>query len=71
MAGRGGRAADEGHDMSSMTLSRYFAWRFFLAVVGVFAGVFVLVAFVDYIDVMRKASDVPNAPTSELMLMSF
>jgi lipopolysaccharide export system permease protein len=57
--------------MSSMTLSRYFAWRFFVAVAGVFAGVFVLVAFVDYIDVMRKASDVPQAPTSQLMLMSF
>src|SRR5215467_13659334 len=57
--------------MSSMTLSRYFAWRFFVAVAGVFAGVFVLVAFVDYIDAMRKASDVPDAPASELMLMSF
>src|SRR5215475_2859643 len=57
--------------MSSMTLSRYFAWRFFVAVAGVFAGVFVLVAFVDYIDVMRKAGDVPQAPTTELMLMSF
>src|SRR5215470_6376683 len=57
--------------MGSMTLSRYFAWRFFVAVAGVFAGVFVLVAFVDYIDVMRKASDVPHAPTSQLMLMSF
>jgi lipopolysaccharide export system permease protein len=57
--------------MSSMTLSRYFAWHFFVAVVGVFAGVFTLVAFVDYIDVMRKATDVPNAPASQLMLMSF
>src|SRR5260370_41782766 len=62
---------ERGADMSSMTLSRYFAWRFFVAVAGVFAGVFVLVAFVDYIDVMRKASDVPHAPTSQLMLMSF
>jgi lipopolysaccharide export system permease protein len=53
-----------------MTLSRYFAWRFFVAVAGVFIGVFVLVAFVDYIDVMRRASDVPNAPISQLMLMS-
>jgi lipopolysaccharide export system permease protein len=57
--------------MSSMTLSRYFARRFFVAVAGVFIGVYTLVAFVDYIDAMRKAGDVPNAPTSELMLMSF
>lgn len=56
--------------MSSMTLSRYFARRFFWSVAGVFAAVFVLVAFVDYIDVMRKAGDVPNAPASQLMLMS-
>src|SRR5215471_8521069 len=70
MAGRAGAPADEGTDMSSMTLSRYFAWRFFVAVAGAFAGVFVLVAFVDYIDAMRRASDVPDAPASELMLMS-
>jgi lipopolysaccharide export system permease protein len=57
--------------MSSMTLSRYFARRFFVAVAGVFIGVYTLVAFVDYIDAMRKVSDVPNAPTGELMLMSF
>jgi len=57
--------------MSSMTLSRYFAGRFFVAVAGVFVGVYVLVAFVDYIEVMRKSSDVPDAPTSQLMLMSF
>ncbi|HKD29567.1 MAG TPA: LPS export ABC transporter permease LptG [Xanthobacteraceae bacterium] len=56
--------------MSSRTLSRYFAWRFFLAVAGVFVGIFVLVALVDYVEAMRKASDVPNAPASELMLMS-
>lgn len=56
--------------MRSMTLSRYFAWRFFVAVAGVFVGVYVLVAFVDYIDVMRHASDVPNAPTTQLLLMS-
>jgi lipopolysaccharide export system permease protein len=56
--------------MSSMTLSRYFALRFLVSVVGVFAGVFVLVAFVDYIDSMRKAGDVPNAPASLVILMS-
>jgi lipopolysaccharide export system permease protein len=56
--------------MGSMTLARYFAWRFFTAVAGVFVGVYVLVAFVDYIDVMRHASDVPNAPTLQLVLMS-
>ena len=40
--------------MSSITLSRYFAMRFLVSVIGMFLGVFVLVAFVDYIDTMRK-----------------
>src|SRR5262249_31448655 len=57
--------------MSSMTLSRYFAWRFFLAVAGVFAGIFVLGPFVHCLDVMGQPSAVPNAPTSQLVLMSF
>lgn len=56
--------------MGSRTLRRYFAWRFFVSVLAVFVGVYVLVAFVDYIDAMRHASDVPNAPTAELALMS-
>ena len=54
----------------SLTLARYFAWRFFTAVVAVFLGVYALVAFVDYIDAMRHASDLPNAPTSQIVLMS-
>ena len=57
--------------MTSMTLSRYFAQRFFVAVVGVFLGVFVLVTLVDYIELMRKAADLPNAPAMSVMLMSF
>ncbi len=56
--------------MAALTLSRYFAYRFLVAVVGVFVGVFVLVALVDYIDLMRKAADVPNAPTGLIILMS-
>jgi lipopolysaccharide export system permease protein len=56
--------------MSSLTLSRYFAQRFFVAVAGVFVNVFILVALVDYIDSMRKAADVPNVPASLVILMS-
>src|SRR5215467_14310858 len=56
--------------MGSRTLSRYFAGRFFVSVVAVFAGVFVLVLFVDYIDLMRKASDAPKAQASMLVLVS-
>jgi len=56
--------------MSSPTLSRYFAMRFLVSVTGMFLGTFVLVAFVDYIDSMRKAADVPDAPASLVILMS-
>jgi lipopolysaccharide export system permease protein len=56
--------------MGSRTLSRYFAGRFFVSVVAVFAGVFVLVLFVDYIDLMRRASDAPQAQASMLVLVS-
>jgi lipopolysaccharide export system permease protein len=53
-----------------MTLTRYFASRFFIATAGVFSGIFVLVVLVDYIEVVRKAADVPNAPAGPLVLMS-
>jgi lipopolysaccharide export system permease protein len=56
--------------MGSRTLSRYFAGRFFVSVVAVFAGVFVLVLFVDYIDLMRRASAAPKAQASTLVLVS-
>ena len=57
--------------MGSRTLARYFAGRFFVSVVAVFAGVFVLVLFVDYIDLMRRASDAPKAQASMLVVVSF
>src|SRR5437660_11570770 len=42
------------------TLARYFAWRFAGATFAVFAGVFVLVVLIDYIELTRRASDIPN-----------
>jgi lipopolysaccharide export system permease protein len=36
------------------TLGRYFAGRFVTAAVGVFLGLFVLLVFVDYIDLLRR-----------------
>src|SRR5579862_6220913 len=56
--------------MSSRTLSRYFAMRFAVAVIAIFCGTFFLVLFIDYIDAMRKAADVPTAPASQVVLMS-
>ena len=42
------------------TLSRYFGLRFLNAVLVVFAGIFALVMLIDYIEMMRRAGDIPN-----------
>src|SRR6516225_5841470 len=42
------------------TLARYFGIRFLVAVIAVFGGVFVLVVLVDYVELMRRASDIPD-----------
>ena len=46
------------HSMSMMTntLGRYFAGRFVVSAVGVFASIFVLLVLVDYIEMVRKTS---------------
>ena len=42
------------------TLARYFGLRFLSAVLLVFLSIFALVALLDYIELMRRAGDVPN-----------
>ena len=46
--------------MVSRTLVRYFGMRFLGAVTSVFLGIFVLIVLVDYIELMRRAADIPN-----------
>jgi len=46
--------------MIARTLSFYFAKRFMLAVIGVFAGVFFLVGIIDYIEMTRRVGDMAN-----------
>jgi lipopolysaccharide export system permease protein len=41
-------------------LSRYFGLRFLSAVALVFVGIFLLVGLLDYIELMRRSSDIPN-----------
>jgi lipopolysaccharide export system permease protein len=41
-------------------IGRYFGLRFFNAVLLVFFGIFALVTLLDYIEMMRRASDLPN-----------
>lgn len=43
-----------------LRLSRYFGARFLTAVAAVFGGMFILVTLVEYVELMRKASDIPD-----------
>jgi lipopolysaccharide export system permease protein len=42
------------------TLSRYFGLKFLATLAGVLAGVFGLIMLIDYVELMRRHSDVPN-----------
>src|ERR1700709_1850763 len=47
--------------MVTNTLGRYFAGRFVLAAVGVFAIIFILLVLIDYIEMVRKTSGLVSA----------
>jgi lipopolysaccharide export system permease protein len=53
------------------TLSRYFGLRFLNAVLLVFAGIFALVALLDYIELMRRATDIPGVSAVLVAKTSF
>jgi len=53
------------------TLVRYFGLRFLSAVLLVFVGIFVLVGLLDYIELMRRASDIPNVSAILVAKTSF
>ena len=46
--------------MVTNTLGRYFAGRFVVSAVGVFAGIFLLLVLVDYIEMVRRTSALVN-----------
>lgn len=48
-------------NMITNTLGRYFAGRFVVAALGVFAAIFVLLVLVDYIEMVRKTSGLVSA----------
>jgi lipopolysaccharide export system permease protein len=57
--------------MVGMTLARYFGMRFLGAVASVFGGILILVVLVDYVEMTRQASRVPNAPALIVAQISF
>jgi lipopolysaccharide export system permease protein len=46
--------------MTGGVLARYFGLRFLSAVLVVFAGIFSLAALIDYVELTRRASDIPG-----------
>ena len=52
--------------MLTNTLGRYFAGRFVIAAIGVFASIFLLLVLVDYIEMVRRTSGL--ASTSAVMV---
>jgi len=53
------------------TLTRYFGWRFLSTVLLVFIGIFALVALINYIELMRRSSDIPNVSALLVAKTSF
>ena len=48
--------------MIAGTLSRYFGLRFLVTAILVFVGILALVGLIEYVEMMRKTSDLPNVP---------
>jgi lipopolysaccharide export system permease protein len=53
------------------TLARYFGMRFLGTVLLVFLGILVLVALLDYIEMMRRAGDIPGVSPGIVAKISF
>ena len=60
----------EERTMITGTLSRYFGMRFLTSVVGSFIGVVALAAMIDYVELMRRGADWPNATALVLAKIS-
>jgi len=56
--------------MMTNTLGRYFAGRFLVSAVGVFASIFLLLVLVDYIEMVRKTSGLVSVPAVKVALTS-
>jgi lipopolysaccharide export system permease protein len=65
------RFAPEATLMRSALFGRYVSMRFVNGVVAVFAGIFVLVVLLDYVEMARRASNVGNVPMWTVALTSF
>jgi lipopolysaccharide export system permease protein len=70
MAAAAGRPAREVVAMTG-TLARYFGLRFLATLIAVLAGVYTLIVLIDYVETMRRLSDVPNVSALAVAKTSF
>lgn len=52
------------------TLTRYLARRFLLTVLAVFGSIFMLIFVIDFVEMMRRTSDLPRSTTLQLAAIS-
>src|SRR4051812_35971420 len=57
--------------MIAGTLSRYFGLRFLGAVIAIFAGMVALVAMVDFVEMMRRSSSIPDVSALFIAKITF
>ena len=57
--------------MIGLTLGRYLSWRFLETILAVFAAISGLSFLIDFVEMLRRAGDVPNAGTALVALLSF
>jgi lipopolysaccharide export system permease protein len=70
MAAAAGRIAGEVVAMTG-TLARYFGMRFLGTLIAVLIGVYSLIVLIDYVETMRRLSDVPNLSALAVAKTSF
>lgn len=57
--------------MIGLTLGRYLSWRFLETILAIFVAISGLSFLIDFIEMLRRAGDVPGTPASFVALMSF
>ena len=56
--------------MVGLTLGRYLAWRFLRVILTIFIAIFCLMFVIDFVELLRRASDNPQAGAGTVAFMS-
>ena len=56
--------------MVGATLSKYLSLRFLKTIGAVFGGIFALIYLIDFVELLRRSSDVPSASAGFIALLS-